>query len=82
MKRQIKPTPARDFANEALDNGERKLDCYQSVCFIISILFATMNHDLNSPEWISFSQAHYTQSCLICGPYLNYQQVPMQHPDH
>lgn len=36
-----------DFANEALDNGRRKLDCYQSVRFIISILFASTKHDFN-----------------------------------
>lgn len=49
-KGQIKPTPATDFANEALDKGGRKLDCYQSVRFIISILFATTNHDFNEAE--------------------------------
>lgn len=45
-----------DFANEVLDNGGRKLDCYQSVCFIISILFASMNHDLKFAERIPFAE--------------------------
>lgn len=49
-KGQIKPTPATDLANEALDKGGRNLDCYQSVRFIISILFEMTNHDFNEAE--------------------------------